>query len=63
MVSNRTQVNTPQPLPATHCLYILYFDTGKGGGGGGGEPKRRLGGQKFTKLRRKSNMTDCISIL
>jgi hypothetical protein len=23
--------NTPQPLPATYSLYILYFDTGKGG--------------------------------
>jgi hypothetical protein len=30
-VSNRTQ-NLPHPLPATHCLYILYFDTGKGEG-------------------------------
>ena len=26
--------NTPHPLLATHCLYILYFDAGKGGGGG-----------------------------
>ncbi len=33
MVSNRTK--HPQPLPATHSLYILYFDTGKGEGGGG----------------------------
>ncbi len=30
MVSNRTQ----HPLPATHCLYKLYFDTGKGEGMG-----------------------------
>jgi hypothetical protein len=30
IVSNRTQHH----LPATHCLYVLYFDTGKGGGGG-----------------------------
>ncbi len=30
MVSNRTK----HPHP-THCLYILYFDTGKGKGGGG----------------------------
>jgi hypothetical protein len=29
MVSSRTQ--SPHPLPATHCLYILYFYTGKGG--------------------------------
>jgi hypothetical protein len=21
----------PHPLPTTHCLYILYFDTGGGG--------------------------------
>ncbi len=27
MVSNRTQ--HPHPLQATHCLYILYFDTGR----------------------------------
>ncbi len=31
MVSNRTQHPHPHP-PAKHCLYILYFDTGKGGG-------------------------------
>ncbi len=29
MASNPTQ--HPNPLPATHCLYILYFDFGKGG--------------------------------
>jgi hypothetical protein len=28
MVSNRTQ--NPHPIPATHCLYILYFE-GEGG--------------------------------
>ena len=28
MVSNTTPL--PRPLPATHCQYILYFDTGKG---------------------------------
>ncbi len=28
-----TGLNTPHPLPATHCLYVLYFDTGKGGAG------------------------------
>jgi hypothetical protein len=33
MVFNRTP--HPRPLPATHCLFILYFDTGKGGEGGG----------------------------
>ncbi len=29
----------PHPLPATHCLYILYFDTRKGGRGGRVEPE------------------------
>ncbi len=29
MVSNRSL--HPHPLPTTHCLYILYFDTGEGG--------------------------------
>ncbi len=32
----------PTPFPATHCLNILYFDTGKEGKGGGEvEPDRR----------------------
>ncbi len=31
IVYNRTQ--HPYPLPATYCLYILYFDSGKGDGG------------------------------
>jgi hypothetical protein len=39
------QYSTPQPLPATHCLYsvfcILYFDTRKGGGGA--EVNQRVG--------------------
>jgi hypothetical protein len=26
----QTGLNTPHPFPSTHCLYILYFDTGKG---------------------------------
>ncbi len=25
---------SPHPHPDTHCLHILYFDTGGGGGGG-----------------------------
>ncbi len=29
MVSNSP--HHPHPLPATHCLYILYFDFGRGG--------------------------------
>jgi hypothetical protein len=33
MVSNTT--NNPHPLPATYCLYILYFDFWKGGGADG----------------------------
>jgi hypothetical protein len=42
MVSNTTQ--HPHPLPATHCLYVLYFYFGKGGSGGC-EQERRLEGQ------------------
>jgi hypothetical protein len=32
MISNKTKHS--HPLQATHCLKILYFDTGKGGWGG-----------------------------
>jgi hypothetical protein len=48
MVSNRNR--HPQPLPATHCLYILYCETGKGGWEGRVEPARRLERQQFIKL-------------
>ncbi len=41
MVSNTANIS--HLLPATHCLYILYF--GKGGGVGGGEQERRLEGR------------------
>jgi hypothetical protein len=51
MVSNMTQ--HPHPLPATHYLYKLYFDTGKGEGVGRVKPERRLEGQQFLKLGRK----------
>jgi hypothetical protein len=37
MVSNRTQ--HPRPLPATHCLYLLYFATEKGDKQGKGRIK------------------------
>jgi len=37
-----TELKTPQPLPATHCLYVMYFDTGKEGGV---EPERSLEGR------------------
>jgi hypothetical protein len=43
---------TPQhPLPAKHCLHILYFDTEKGGG----DLNQREGfeGQQLTMLGRK----------
>ncbi len=59
MVTNTHQDSTPPPPPptthTTHCLYMLYFDTGKGGGGWRVEPERRLRveGQQFTKLGRK----------
>jgi hypothetical protein len=48
MVSNKPQ--HPHTLQDTHCLYILYCDTGKGEGVGKVEPERRLEGQQFTKL-------------
>jgi hypothetical protein len=57
MVSNRTQ-QPPPPLPGTHCLYILYFNTGKGEWGEGGEPERSEG-QKFTNLGRKYSQSLC----
>jgi hypothetical protein len=44
-IRSPTGLNTPYPLPATHCLYILYFDTGKGSIV---EPERR-----FHKARSK----------
>jgi hypothetical protein len=37
MVSNRTQ--HPRSLPATHCLYLLYFTTEKGDKQGKGRIK------------------------
>jgi hypothetical protein len=38
-----TGLNIHHPLPATHCLYLLYFEKEKVGGrkGGGVEPERR----------------------
>jgi hypothetical protein len=42
----------PHPLPAPHCLYILYFYTVKGGGGTV-ESERRLEWQQVTKLGQK----------
>jgi hypothetical protein len=49
-----TGFNIPHPLLATHCLYIMNFDTGKGRGGRV-EPERRLEveRQQFTKLGQK----------
>ncbi len=47
------RLDIPNSLPATNCLHILYFDTGKGGGGWRVEPEIRLEGQQFTKLSRK----------
>ncbi len=43
MVSNKTQHTPSHPLPAIHCLYILYF--WEGGEEWEGEPERRLEGQ------------------
>jgi hypothetical protein len=53
LLQNPTGINTPHPISATHCLYILYFDTGEGGRGERVEPERRLEGHQFTKLGRK----------
>jgi hypothetical protein len=54
-----TGLNTPYPLPATHCLLILYFDTGKGGGARR-EPERMLEGQQVTELG-QNYQHDCIT--
>jgi hypothetical protein len=43
--SHSLQRCLPPAETATHCLYIMYFDTGKGGRGEGGEQERRLQGQ------------------
>ncbi len=58
VVSNRIQL--PHPLPATQCLCVLYFDTGKGVGGRV-EPQRRLEGQQFTKQVDNNNVANCFS--
>jgi hypothetical protein len=52
-LNNPPPPTCPHPLPATHCLYKLYFDFGKREMGGGGDPERRFEGQEFTKLGRK----------
>jgi hypothetical protein len=40
----------PDLLPVTHCLYIMYFDTGRGGEG---EPERRFEGAIVCKAGSK----------
>jgi hypothetical protein len=58
MVSIRTQ-HPPPPLPAIHCLYILYLDTRKGEGGGV-EPEKKVRGttvQNSDKHRPQSPFT------
>jgi hypothetical protein len=54
-----SETQNPILPPPTHCIraFRILIHTGKGGGV---EPERRLDGQNFTKLGRK---TDCISIL
>ncbi len=61
MVLNTSQ--HPHPLPATHCLYILYFDFGKGGGVGGGKVNQREGymGNSSQSWVENNYMTDCIT--
>jgi hypothetical protein len=50
----------PNPLPATHCLYVMYFDTGKVGGGERVEPERKLEGQTSKSWVENTNVTDWI---
>jgi hypothetical protein len=45
MFSNTAQ-NTPHPLSAKLCLYILYFDFGKGEREGS-EPEEKVRGSKI----------------
>ncbi len=48
-----TRLNTPQPLPATHGLYMLYFDTGKGKGGGESWTREKVRGATVHKAGSK----------
>jgi hypothetical protein len=50
-----TGINTPHPLPATHCLYILYIDTGKRGRDNQREGYRGNSSQSWVE---NTNMTD-----
>jgi hypothetical protein len=54
MVYNTTQhpPTPPPPTTATHCLYILYINIGKGRGGGG--QREKLEGQQNTSIVRLS---------
>jgi hypothetical protein len=52
----------PPPLH-TVFVYTVYLFTQGRGEGGEVEPERRLEGQQFTKLGRKTNMTEYISSL
>ncbi len=46
-----TQLNThPNPFPATHCLYKLHFDFGRGRRGGGGAIVHKSGSKIPTWL-------------
>jgi hypothetical protein len=47
LLQNMVSNTPPHPLPATHRLYILYYDKKRGGRV---EPERRLKGQQFIKL-------------
>jgi hypothetical protein len=44
-----TRLNIPHPLPATQCLYKLYFDTEKGGGNQGRGVTDHKAGSKIPK--------------
>jgi hypothetical protein len=57
MVSNGTQ--HPHPIPTTHCTLTQE----RGGEGEELNQREGLDEQQFTKLGRRTNMTDCISSL
>jgi hypothetical protein len=47
-----TQLNTPPPPTATHCLYTFTLGRGRGG-----EIREKVKGQQFTRFVENANMT------
>jgi hypothetical protein len=54
---------TQNPIPPTHTVDVYTYSHKEGGGGGNVEPERKLEEQQFTKLGRKTRLTDYISSL